>query len=435
MVSTSNRPEPFDSAQDRLRRGVSVELIAVGTELLLGQLVDTNTAHIASTLASVGVDVYGTHAVGDNQRRIASAIGSALDRADGVVTTGGLGPTIDDLTKEAVCDALGVEAELHEASLRAMQERFARLGFEMRDNNRKQAVLPKGAIVLDNPNGSAPGFIAFRADGKFVASMPGVPREMKPMLAGQLVPWLREHFDLHAAIHTRVLHTIGIAESEIDHRIDDLFRTYENPKIAVLAHDYRCDVKIMAKAESEEEARRLIAPVEHEITQHLHGHIFGVDDQTLAGAIHALLQQTRRTVSVAESCTGGAVCAALTAVPGSSKSFAGGVVAYENAVKVTALGVREETLARAGAVSEETAVEMAQGIRSRFGTDYGIATTGIAGPTGGSPEKPVGLVWLAFAGPSGARAVKRQMPEGDRASIQSRATVASLGMLWRELAK
>lgn len=414
---------------------VSVETIAVGTELLLGQLVDTNTPYIAQALAAAGVDVYATHAVGDNRQRIAAAIRAALDRADGVVTTGGLGPTVDDLTKEAVGDALGVEAELHEPSLVAMQERFARLGFEMRENNRKQAIMPKGAVVLSNPNGSAPGFIAFRADGKFVASMPGVPREMKPMLAEQLIPWLRERFHLHAAIHTRILHTIGIAESEIDHRIDELFRTYENPKIAVLAHDYRCDVKIMAKAESDEEARRLIAPVEHEITQRLHGHIFGVDDQTLAGAIHVLLQRTHRTVSVAESCTGGAVSAALTAIPGSSKSFVGGVVAYENAIKVTALGVREETLARYGAVSEETVLEMAEGMRARFGSDFAIATTGIAGPTGGTPEKPVGLVWLGFAGPDGARALKRQMPDGDRASIQLRATIASLALLWKELAK
>jgi nicotinamide-nucleotide amidase len=413
----------------------SVEIVAVGTELLLGQLVDTNTPHIASTLAAIGVDVFGTHAVGDNQQRIASAIRNALDRADGVITSGGLGPTIDDLTKEAVCDALGVEAQMHEPSLAAMQERFARLGFEMRENNRKQAVMPKGAVVLPNPNGSAPGFIAFRSDGKFVASMPGVPREMKPMLADHVVPWLRERFDMRAAIHTRILHTIGVAESEIDHRIDELFRTYENPKIAVLAHDYRCDIKIMAKASSDEEARRLIAPVEHVIAQRLQGHIFGVDEQTLAGAIHVLLQQTRRTVAVAESCTGGAVCAALTAVPGSSKSFAGGVVAYENAVKVTALGVTEETIARHGAVSEETVIEMAQGVRARFGTDFAIATTGVAGPSGGTPEKPVGLVWLSLAGPDGAKTVKRQMPDGDRASIQARATVASLGLLWKELSR
>jgi nicotinamide-nucleotide amidase len=414
---------------------MAVEIIAVGTELLLGQLVDTNTAYIASTLASAGVDVYGTHAVGDNQQRIAAAIRGVLDRADGVITSGGLGPTIDDLTKEAVCEALSLEAELDEASLAAMQERFARLGFEMRDNNRKQAIMPKGALVLPNPNGSAPGFIAFRADGKFVASMPGVPREMKPMLSEHVIPWLRERFHVHDAIHTRVLHTIGIAESEIDHRIDDLFRTLENPKIAVLAHDFRADVKIMAKAASDEEARRLIAPVDHEITQRLEGHIYGVDYQTLAGAIHALLQQIRRTVSVAESCTGGAICAALTAIPGSSKSFAGGVVAYENAVKVTALSVKEETIERSGAVSEETALEMAEGVRARLGTDFGLATTGIAGPSGGTPEKPVGLVWLALTGPGVTKAVKRQMPEADRATIQARATVAALGLLWKHLSR
>lgn len=410
-----------------------VEILAIGTELLLGQLVDTNTPHIASTLAATGVDVYGAHAVGDNRGRIAAAIHGALERADGVVTSGGLGPTVDDLTKEAVCDALGLEAELHEPSLIAMQERFARLGFEMRENNRKQAVMPKGAVVLPNPNGSAPGFIAMRADGKFVASMPGVPREMKAMLADSLVPWLRGRFALSGGIHTRILHTIGIAESEIDHRIDDLFRTLENPKIGVLAHDFRCDVKIMAKAASAQEAQRLIAPVEHDIVKRLGGHIYGVDDQTLAGAVHVLLQQTRRTVAVAESCTGGSICAALTAVPGSSKSFLGGVVAYDNAVKTGVLGVQAQTLERTGAVSEETALEMAQAVRAACGTDFGVSTTGVAGPSGGTPEKPVGLVWIALAGPGVAKAVRHQMPAGDRASIQGRATTAALGLLWRQL--
>lgn len=413
----------------------TVEILAVGTELLLGQLVDTNTAHIASTLAATGVDVYATQAVGDNRERIAAAVRAALDRADGVITSGGLGPTVDDLTKEAVCDALGLEAELHEPSLTAMLERFAQLGYDMRENNRKQAVMPKGALVLPNPNGSAPGYIAFRSDGKFVASVPGVPREMKAMLAESIAPWLRQRFALHDAIHTRVLHAVGIAESEIDHRIDDLFRGLENPKIAVLAHDFRCDVKIMAKAASIEEAERLIAPVEHDITARLGGHVYGVDEQTLAGAIHALLQRSRQTAAVAESCTGGSICAALTAVPGSSKSFLGGIVAYDNAVKTGILGVQRETLERAGAVSEETVLEMARGVRAQCGADFGLATTGIAGPSGGTPEKPVGLVWFGLAGPEDAKAVKRLMPQGDRASIQGRATTVALGLLWRRLSR
>lgn len=412
----------------------SIEIVAVGTELLLGQLADTNTAHIAGALAGAGVDVYGTHAVGDNRERIAAAIRGALDRADGVITTGGLGPTIDDLTKEAVCDALGIDTEFNEAAFRNIQEIFARSGREMRENNRKQAEVPRGAIVLLNENGSAPGFIALRDDGKFVASMPGVPSEMKPMLAVQLLPWLRERFSLSEAIHTRLLHTINIAESEIDHRIEDLFRTLENPKIAVLAHDFRCDVKIMAKASSDEEARAKIAPVEHEIAKRLAGHIYGVDDQTLPGAIHVILQQNRKTLAVAESLTGGAVCAALTTVPGSSKSFMGGVVAYDNAVKTGLLGVAGETLRRVGAVSEETAIEMAQGVRNHLSADIGISTTGVAGPTGGSPEKPIGLVWIGIASQHTAHAAKLQL-RGDRLSIQRRATTLALGLLWRALVR
>ena len=295
--------------------------------------------------------------------------------------------------------------------------------------------MPRGAIVLPNPNGSAPGYIALRSDGKFIASMPGVPREMKPMLAGSVIPWLRERFVLDAAIHTRILHTAGIAESEIDHRIDDLFRSMENPKIGVLAHDFRCDVKIMAKATSEEEAQRLIAPVEHEIVKRLGDHIYGVDELTLPGAVHVQLQRMRHTLAVAESCTGGRVAAALTSVQGSSKSFAGGVVAYDNSVKTNMLGVREETLQQHGAVSAETALEMACGVRERLGTDYGISTTGVAGPTGGTPQKPVGLVWFAVSGNGIEKTLQRTMPAGDRDSIQARATVVALTFLWKQLSR
>ena len=412
----------------------SVEILSVGTEILLGQLVDTNSTYIARSLADAGVDVYATHAVGDNRERIAQAMRAALERADGLITSGGLGPTIDDLTKEAACDALGCDTELHEPSLRFMEDLFARLGRVMHENNRKQAELPRGSIVMANANGTAPGFIAVRADGKFIASMPGVPREMKPMLQGDLIPWLRERFHLTQAIHTRVLHTIQIAESEIDHRIDDLFRTLENPKIAVLAHDYRCDVKIMAKAASAQEAERLIAPVEEDLRQRLSGHIYATDDMTLPGAIHAILQREKLTLAAAESCTGGAISAELTSVAGSSQSYVGGIVAYDNRVKVAQLGVRDETLRQYGAVSEETALEMARGVRSNLRADVGIATTGIAGPSGGSAEKPVGLVWLAISRKETERAIRLDLV-GDRAAIQRRATVAALGFLWQSLQK
>ncbi len=357
-----------------------------------------------------------------------------FERADGLITSGGLGPTIDDLTKEGVCDALGLETETHEPSVRAMEALFERIGRVMQNNNRKQADLPRGSVVMPNPNGTAPGFIALRADGKFVASMPGVPREMKPMLHDRLLPWLRHRFAVTEAIHTRVLHTIGIAESEIDHRIADLFGTLENPKIAVLAHDYRCDVKIMAKAAGSDRARDLIAPVETEVLARLGEFVYGRDAQTLPGVIHALLQKTHQRLAVAESCTGGSICADLTSVPGSSKSLVGGVVAYDNAVKSDLLGVRPSTLERFGAVSEETALEMAAGIRERLHTDFGVSSTGIAGPDGGSAEKPVGLVWLAVAWADGASAIRLDLA-GDRAAIQRRATVSALGFLWRTLQK
>ncbi len=410
----------------------NVELISVGTELLLGQLVDTNAVFIAAQLANAGIDVYRTQTVGDNRARIADALREALARADGVVTTGGLGPTVDDLTKEAVCDALGCDTEMHEPALLAMERLFASMRREMRENNRKQAQIPRGAIVLENRNGTAPGFIAFGAEGKFVACMPGVPREMKPMLTEQLVPWLQARWNLREAIFTRVIHTVAIAESEIDHRIGDLFASMENPKIAVLAHEYRCDVKLMAKAASAQAAHALIEPLEQKIVSRLDGHVFGYDGDTLESAILGLLRQRNERIVVAESCTGGRIAAALTAVPGASRSFVGGVVAYENSVKVASLGVDAAKIAREGAVSESVVLEMASGARRRFGADYAVATTGIAGPEGGSPEKPVGLVWFGLADATGASARHSQF-RGDRAAIQARATVAALGWLWQRL--
>ena len=410
----------------------SVELVAVGTELLLGQLVDTNTSHIAAALAENGIDCYASHAVGDNRERIAQLVREILERADGIVTTGGLGPTVDDLTKEAVADAFGLDLVLDENALAEIEAFFTSIGRTMRENNRKQAFLPAGSYPLENPHGTAPGFIAFRADGKFAACMPGVPREMKPMLAERLLPWLRSHFSVREGIVTRVLHTVNIGESEIDHRIADLFASSENPKIAVLAHDYRCDVKIMAKAASTASARASIAPLEEELRSRLQGHVFGIDAMTLEGAVLAALDERGESLAVAESCTGGRVAAAITGVPGASRRFLGGIVAYDNAVKQLQLGVPEEILARFGAVSEECALAMARGVRARLGAKIGISTTGIAGPEGGSAEKPVGTLYVAIADARGERAWTLRL-RGDRAAIQARATTAALGLLWREV--
>lgn len=410
----------------------SLEIVTIGTELLLGHLVDTNSAFVASALADIGVDVYAKHSVGDNPQRLEQMLRGALDRADGVITTGGLGPTVDDLTKEAVAAATGTRLELHEPSLTAIEARFAMMNRTMSENNRRQAFLPTPGVVLENPHGTAPGFIALREDGKFVAGMPGVPREMQPMLMERLVPWLLERFDLRQTIATRTIHTIGIPESELDRRIEDLFRSLENPKIAVLAHGGRCDVKIMAKAETREAAQALIAPVEAQVRERIGYGIYGFDDQTIESAIVDALKRRKATIATAESCTGGAISDALVRVPGASAVFRGGVVAYNDDVKRAMLDVPAQTLRDFGSVSVETAVAMARGARRRLGSDVAIATTGVAGPTGGTEEKPVGLVWFALVADGEPRTYRATFP-GDRRDIRARATMAALSAIWRYL--
>jgi nicotinamide-nucleotide amidase len=411
----------------------SVEIVTIGTEILLGQLVDTNSVFIAHELADHGLDVYAKHSVGDNADRLAAMLDGVLERADGVVTTGGLGPTVDDLTKDAVARAVGKPLVLHEPSLRAIEERFRAFGRTMTDNNRRQAYLPEGSVVLDNPHGTAPGFVALRDDGRFVACMPGVPREMKPMLQEKLLPWLVERFALRAAIFTRTLHTIGIGESDLDSRVEDLFRTLENPKIAMLAHGFRVDVKIMAKAHDEAEAHALIAPIEAELRKRIGSHLYGADETTLPAAIVERLEARGWTLGTAESCTGGAVADRIVSVAGASAVFLGGIVAYDNAVKTSMLGVSGAVIEAYGAVSEETAVAMARGARCALGTDLAIATTGIAGPGGGTPEKPVGLVWFALACGDEEVETRRLTFPGTRSDIRERATMAALGLLWRKV--
>jgi nicotinamide-nucleotide amidase len=411
----------------------SVEIVTIGTEILLGHLVDTNAAFIARHLADAGIDVFAKHSVGDNADRLALMLAGALERADGVITTGGLGPTVDDLTKDAVGRAVGRPLVLHEPSLRAIEERFRAMGRVMSENNARQAMLPQGSTVLENPHGTAPGFIAPRADGKFVASMPGVPREMKPMLVEQLIPWLTRRFDVRSAIYTRTLHTVGIPESELDRRIDDLFRTLENPKLALLAHNGRVDVKIMAKAADAAHAGTMIEPLAAELRARIGSGYFGDDATSLESAIVGELVRRGLTIATAESCTGGAVADALVGVAGASQTFRGAIVAYANDVKTSLLDVSAQTLAEAGAVSAETAVAMARGARRRLGVDVALATTGIAGPGGGTAEKPVGLVWFGFAGPEGAvEAVKMNFP-GSRSDIRTRAATAALSLIWRRL--
>ncbi len=416
---------------------MNVEIVTIGTEILLGHLIDTNSAHVARVLADHGIDVYQKHSVGDNVTRLEAVLRGALERADGVIATGGLGPTVDDVTKDAVAAAVGTTLDLHAPSLAAIEARFAALGrtSPVGDNNRRQAILPKGAVVMPNPHGTAPGFIAIRGDGKFVACMPGVPREMEAMLSETLVPWLAERYGLHAAIWTRTLHTVGIAESDVDARIEPLFRALENPKIAVLAHEFRVDVKIMAKACDAASADALIAPVEAALRERIGRGIFGVDAETLEGAVIGRALGRGLTLGTAESVTGGGIADALVRVPGASGAFRGAIVAYDDAVKIALLGVDPEVLHAHGAVSEEAAIAMARGAVQRLGCSLALATTGIAGPTGATAQKPIGLVWFAFADQWGEVSARRITFPGSRQDVRRRSVTASLNLLWRHLEK
>lgn len=408
----------------------SAEIVTIGTELLLGQLVDTNTSVIARSLADVGADVYRQTSVGDNTNRIAAAVRDGLERAEIVICAGGLGPTVDDLTRDAVAAATGRRLILDEKSLRAIEAMFAKLGRKMAQNNRIQAMIPEGAIVVDNPNGSAPGFIV--DDGaRVVLAMPGPPRELNPMLKNSMIPWLVKRFDLRSVIVTRVLHTVGMGESDLDALIDDLFRTCTNPSIAVLSHIGVVDVKLTAKAENRAAANALIDELEPKVRERLGDCVCAVDEGTLEASLGAALRARRWTIATAESCTGGLVSTMIASVPGASDYFRGGVVSYANEAKHDLLGVERSLLDRHGAVSEEVAGAMALGARDRLKSTVALSVTGVAGPDGGTAEKPVGLIYVGLADADGNTHVRKLNVPGDRHAVQRRAALAALTVAWK----
>jgi nicotinamide-nucleotide amidase len=410
----------------------SAEIVTIGTEMLLGQLVDTNTAVIARALADIGVDVRRETSVGDNEASIAAVVSEAIGRADIVVCAGGLGPTVDDMTRGAVAEALARPLVLDAESKRHLEAMFARLKRPMTENNLAQAHFPNGAEPLPNPNGSAPGFVVEHL-GRAVFAMPGPPRELLPMLRDYAIPWIERRFAPNAVLVTRVLHTAGMGESDLDARIADLFREQKNPSIAVLAHPGLVDVKITAKAATREEAATLIGTLEPSVRERLGDCVYAVDGGTLEGVAGELLLLHGWMLAVGESCTGGSLAAAVTSIPGASSYFRGGVVAYSNEAKRGLLDVAPDLLERYGAVSEEVAGAMALGARAALRADVGVSITGVAGPDGGTPEKPVGLVFVALSLPDGSMTIRRLDWPGSREAIQRRAVVAALTMLWRAL--
>ncbi|HOB19845.1 MAG TPA: competence/damage-inducible protein A [Candidatus Atribacteria bacterium] len=404
---------------------MNAEIISVGSELLLGQIINTNAQFLSRQLALLGIDQYFQTVVGDNRLRLLQALDIASRRADIIIATGGLGPTADDLTKETIAEFLNLELALDRQSLERIESYFARMNRHMTDNNLKQAMFPKGAVILPNDNGTAPGAV-IEKNGRMFVVLPGPPDELQPMYLNYVVPILKRFSN--ACIYSKTVNIYGIGESNVEKILEDLIESQTNPTIAPLAGDSEVNVRITAKAGSEAEAAMMINSVVESIKKRLGSNIYGYDDDSLEAVVISLLRERGYTLSLAESCTGGHISNLLTNVPGASEVFLEGCITYSNESKITRLGVQRETLSRYGAVSPQTAIEMADGIRSSLGSDIGMAVTGIAGPGGGSEEKPVGLVYMAISTGSSTE-IKRCLFNGNRLKIKHRTAYELLNWL------
>ncbi len=398
-----------------------VEVVAVGTELLLGQIVNTNAATIGRALADQGFDAHFQVVVGDNLEREAAVIRAAMDRADAVIITGGIGPTQDDLTREAICAATGRAMEFSDSYAAELRRRFAAWGREMPSSNLRQAEYPSGAEMLPNPKGTAPG-LALEHEGVWIFALPGVPAEMEHLLTAEVLPRLRRVAGITEVLVSRVLRTWGRTESWVADRLDDLFRGSTNPSIAFLASGGEIKIRVTAKASDEAAAHALIGPVEAEIRRRLGSAVFGVDEDTIERVLLELLAGKGWTLATAESATGGMVAARVTSVPGSSKMFRGAVVAYAVDLKEHLLKVPEEALAE-GVVSEAVAEAMAVGARRLLETDVAVSVTGSAGPD--PLERRPGTMVVGVSTPEATRARTLRLP-GDRERVRTYTATAAL---------
>lgn len=404
---------------------MNVEVLAVGTELLLGQIVNGNAAEIGDRLASYGLDHYRQTVVGDNVERITAAIREAVGRADALIITGGIGPTQDDLTREALCAAAGVSMEFSAEYADHLRVWWERRGREMPASNLRQAEYPAGATLIANGKGTAPG-LRLRIGGCWVFALPGVPQEMLPMVDEHVLPHLVAAAGGGGVIVSRLLRTWGESESRIAEIVGDLYDGHTNPTLAFLASGGEIKLRITARAADAAAAELLIAPVESEIRRRLGRLVFGAGDDTIERIVLRLCAERGWSLATAESATGGLVAAALTAIPGSSAVVRGGVVAYHPDVKADTLGVSSETVARFGLVSAETALEMAEGARRVLAADVAVAVTGSAGPD--NLEQPAGTMVIAVATPEGSQARVSRWP-GDRERVRVYTTTAALHLL------
>ena len=377
---------------------MSAEIICVGTEMLLGDILNSNAQYLAQQLAQLGIPHYYQTVVGDNPERIKQVIEIAISRAQILIFTGGLGPTPDDLTCETIADFFGAPLVERPEIIEDMTQKFAQRGRVMTTSNRKQALVPEGAEILPNPTGTAPGIIWQPRPNVTIFTFPGVPSELYPMWKQTAVPYLKNQGWGKEIIYSHSLRFWGIGESALAEKVAPLF-DLANPTVAPYAGKGEVRLRVSAKAASEAAAEALITPVANQIKEIAGLDYYGVDDDTLASVVGQLLRAAGETLSVAESCTGGGLGQNLTEISGSSDYFWGGVISYDNAVKVGLLGVNPEDLDKFGAVSATVAEQMAIGVKTRLSTTWGLSITGVAGPTGGTDTKPVGLVYVGLAGP------------------------------------
>lgn len=424
-----------------------VELVTIGSELLLGFTLDANGAHIARELAAVGVTVVRRTTVGDEAGLVAAAVREALERTGAVITTGGLGPTADDLTKPAIAAVFGKGMRLDETVLEGLRRLWTSRGWgrDLPQANEQQALVPDGATILTNRHGSAPGI--WLEDGRgWVAMLPGVPREMRGMFAEEVLPRVRERLGAGAygtaggaaaggpaVVLSRTVRTTGIAESAVADAIAPIAAAFGGVDLAYLPGWEGVDLRVTSHGRPRADAERVLGEAEGALRGVVGRHVYGVERDDLAAVVLDLCRDRGFAIAVAESCTGGLLGGRITAVPGSSQLFVGGVIAYANEVKATHLGVGDDTMIQFGAVSEETAREMAQGVRARYRADVAMAITGIAGPDGGTPDKPVGTVCVAVDVRGAVQSSRRQLV-GDRQEVRLRSTQWVLDLLRRTLA-
>jgi nicotinamide-nucleotide amidase len=406
-----------------------IEVVTIGDELLLGFTIDTNAAYLARALASIGVHIVQRTTTGDEPAEIARVVGEALDRAGAVITTGGLGPTSDDLTKQSIATLFGRGMHLDEEHLAWMEARWRkRFQRPLPAANRQQAMIPDGATKLENRHGSAPGIWLEDDRGRWVAMLPGVPREMRGMLDDTLLPRLKTRITTGTVVCSLTLRTTGIAESLLADRIESMDGGSLGVSLAYLPSIAGVDLRLTVRDVSPADASRALSHAAHRLRDYLGNSIYGEEGDDLAAVVLDLCRQRGMTIGVAESCTGGLLGARLTAISGSSDVFRGGVIAYHNDVKAELLGVSESSLTEHGAVSEKVVLEMAAGVRRTARTNIGLAITGVAGPTGGTPAKPVGTVWIAVDVDGEPRTALHHM-WGDRDEIRQRAAQWTMELL------